>query len=207
MERRKWRQAEEAAVAKFYPSTPTKVIAAAVGRSESAVYQLARRLGLKKSDAYFASAEAGRIDGTRGEACRFPKGHEPWNKGTSFTAGGRSAETRFKKGCMSGAAQHNYAPIGSTRLSKDGYLERKTNDEHPVPARRWVAVHRLVWEAAHGPIPPKYVVVFKPGSAPMSRTRSRWIASSASAKQTTCVATRCTATPKKSPALFSCAAP
>lgn len=163
MERKKWTQAEEAAVSKFYPNTPTKVIAAAVGRSESAVYQLARRLGLKKSDAYFASEEAGRFDGTRGEACRFPKGHEPWNKGTSFTAGGRSAETRFKKGCMSGAAQHNYVPIGSTRLSKDGYLERKTNDEHPVPARRWVAVHRLVWEAARGPIPPRYVVVFKPG--------------------------------------------
>ena len=28
---------------------------------------------------------------------------------------------------------------------------------------RWTAVHRLVWEAAHGPIEPGYVVVFRPG--------------------------------------------
>ena len=31
------------------------------------------------------------------------------------------------------------------------------------PARRWVAVHRLVWEAAHGPVPDGHVVVFLPG--------------------------------------------
>ena len=71
--------------------------------------------------------------------------------------------TQFKKGSMSGAAQHNYVPIGSYRLSKDGYLEQKTNDDHPVPARRWVAVHRLVWEAANGPIPEGHVVGFLPG--------------------------------------------
>lgn len=64
---------------------------------------------------------------------------------------------------MSGAAQHNYVPIGTHRLSKDGYLERKTNDEHPTPARRWIGVHRLVWEAANGPVPPGHIIAFKPG--------------------------------------------
>jgi hypothetical protein len=36
-------------------------------------------------------------------------------------------------------------------------------DDHPVPARRWVGVHRIVWEAAHGPIPAGHVVCFLPG--------------------------------------------
>jgi hypothetical protein len=29
--------------------------------------------------------------------------------------------------------------------------------------RNWVAVHRLVWEQAHGPVPPGHIVVFRPG--------------------------------------------
>lgn len=61
-------------------------------------------------------------------------------------------------------AQHNYVPIGTQRInSKDGYLERKVTDDHPVPARRWVAVHRLVWEATNGPIPSGHRVAFRPG--------------------------------------------
>lgn len=75
----------------------------------------------------------------------------------------RTKQTRFEKGNMSGAAQHNYVPIGTERISKDGYVERKVTDDHPVPTRRWVAVHRIVWEAAHGPIPPGHAVCFRPG--------------------------------------------
>lgn len=71
--------------------------------------------------------------------------------------------TSFKKGNMSGTAQRNYVPIGTTRITRDGYLERKVTDDHPVPARRWVAEHRLVWEATNGPIPEGHVVVFLDG--------------------------------------------
>jgi len=95
---------------------------------------------------------------------QFKPGQIPWNKGIHFEAGGRSAETRFKKGCMSGAAQHNYVPIGTLRISKDGYLERKFTDNPAIaPAMRWEAVHRLVWKAAHGPIPDGHIVVYRPG--------------------------------------------
>lgn len=94
----------------------------------------------------------------------FLPGHVPFNKGKKgWQAGGRSVETQFKKGEMSGAAQRNYKPIGSTRISKDGYLERKVTDDHPVPARRWVGEHRLIWEAENGPIPDGHVVVFLDG--------------------------------------------
>jgi hypothetical protein len=65
---------------------------------------------------------------------------------------------------MSGAAQHNYVPIGTLRVSKDGYLERKvTDDQSLYPARRWHFVHRIVWEAANGPIPAGHMVVFRRG--------------------------------------------
>ena len=30
-------------------------------------------------------------------------------------------------------------------------------------SKRWRAVHELVWVAAHGPVPVKHIVVFKPG--------------------------------------------
>lgn len=64
---------------------------------------------------------------------------------------------------MSGAAQHNYVPIGTERI-KDGVLARKvTDDPSMYPARRWVPVHRMVWEAKHGPVPAGHVVRFLPG--------------------------------------------
>lgn len=96
-------------------------------------------------------------------ATQFQPGAAPWNKGTHFLAGGRSVETRFQAGRDPSEAR-NYLPIGSLRLSKDGYLERKETDDRDIaPARRWVAVHRLVWIAAHGALPSGHVVVFKPG--------------------------------------------
>ena len=99
-------------------------------------------------------------------ASQFKPGHTPWNKGQHYTAGGRSADTRYKAGQMSGAAQYNYVPIGSQRVNADGMLERKmTDDPALAPARRWVGVHRLVWQAAHGPIPEGHIVVFRPGQA------------------------------------------
>ncbi|KAK50230.1 hypothetical protein [Bordetella bronchiseptica] len=156
---KKWTEVQEAAVRKFYENTPTKVIAAALGRSETSVYQLAQRLGLKKSAAYLAGPTAGRFDGTRGEACRFPKGHTPWNKGAAFQPGGRSVETRFK----SGSRPHNEQPIGSYRLTKDGTLQQKISNAPGNNSRRWRGVHELVWIERNGPVPTGHIVVFKPG--------------------------------------------
>jgi len=94
------------------------------------------------------------------------------------------AATQFKKGDRLGAAQHNYVPIGSLRVSKDGYLERKvTDDPSFVPNRRWVSVHRLVWEAAHGPVPQATPSSSCPGGAPQTLRPSRSTAWSLSAAQ------------------------
>lgn len=94
----------------------------------------------------------------------FRKGHAPHNKGVKgWRSGGRSVETQFKKG-RPPEQTFNYVPIGSTRITRDGYIERKvTDDPSLVPARRWVAEHRLLWAAANGPIPKGHVVVFLDG--------------------------------------------
>ena len=95
---------------------------------------------------------------------QFQPGHEPWNKGKSYQPGGRCRETWFQRGRPANLT-HNYLPIGSLRVNRDGYLERKmTDDPSLAPARRWTAVHRLVWQEAHGPVPQGMAVVFKPGT-------------------------------------------
>lgn len=147
-----------------YPNERTEDIAADLGLASNQVYAEAYRLGLKKSAEFHASAASGRLGHGQGSGSRFVKGQTPWNKGKHFISGGRSAETQFKKGQMSGAAQHNYVPVGSLRVNCDGYLERKLSDDPTLaPARRWIAVHRLVWIEANGDLPDGHIVVFKRG--------------------------------------------
>lgn len=165
--RRYWTTTEIAQMRALYPNLRAKDVAAIIGRDVKAVYMKAKALGLTKSETFKASDLSARIRrGVAPNAVRhqFAKGAEPWNKGKHYQPGGRARETQFKAdGSLRGAAQHNYQPIGTLRVSKDGYLERKMNDDHPVPARRWVAEHRLVWERERGPIPTGHIVVFRPG--------------------------------------------
>lgn len=99
-----------------------------------------------------------------GRTGRFEKGRGSWNAGLKgWLAGGRSVQTQFKKGRPAHESA-NYVPIGSTRVTTDGYIERKvTDDRSLVPARRWVMEQRLVWEAEHGEIPGGHVIVFLDG--------------------------------------------
>jgi hypothetical protein len=166
MPRRFWNALEEAYLVDAYPDTPTAELALALRRPVRAVYQKALALGLKKSPSYLASPHACRLrrGDDIGASHRFQPGAKPWNAGLKgWTAGGRSAETRFKAGRTPQEAA-NYKPVGSLRLSRDGYLVRKMTDSRDsYPARRWVALHRLVWEATHGPVPAGHIIAFKPG--------------------------------------------
>jgi hypothetical protein len=171
--RNAWSKAQLSVLRRLYADNPTKDVAAACGHTVSSTYQRANSLGLRKSAEYLASPAAGRLDGVRGAACRFVKGQQPWSKGTKGVVGVQPGcrRTQFKKGQMHGAAQHNYVPIGSERVT-DGQLQRKvTDDPNVYPARRWVAVARLVWEEANGPIPPGHAVTFKAGRQTIERER------------------------------------
>ncbi len=165
-----WTATEVDMLRRLYADHNTDSIAKLLGRKQGSVYQKAASLGLVKSPEFFASLKSGRIQ--RGQqhpnllANHFKPGQAPWNKGVKGSTGlhPNCRATQFKKGEMAGSAQHNYAPIGSMRITKDGILERKVTDDPTLyPARRWVPVARLVWEAAQGPIPRGHIVVFKQG--------------------------------------------
>lgn len=152
--RRRWTAEEDAQLRALYPGMPTAKLAALLGRSISTTYQRAYKLGLEKSAAYLASPAACRTDGRQGIGSRFQKGQVPANKGKPHPAArsGACAANHFRKGERRGVALKLWKPIGTERMSKDGYLERKVNDGLPLQAR-WRAVHFVRWEEIHGPVP------------------------------------------------------
>lgn len=87
----------------------------------------------------------------------FVKGSEPSNKGLPCPPGqgGRhpnAIRSQFKKGNRTGTAARNWKPIGTERISKDGYRERKIHDGLPMQSR-WRLVQLIEWEKVNGPIP------------------------------------------------------
>ena len=165
--RRQWTADEIETVRINYADQPTYLIAALIGCKESAVYWMAHKLGLRKSEQYLATPFSGRLrpGSNRGATTQFKPGHISANKGLRRPgwAPGRMRETQFRKGEMHGRAEALYQPIGAERISKDGYLERKINDDLPLQ-RRWRAVHLLAWEAANGPLPKGHCLTFRDGN-------------------------------------------
>ena len=88
-----------------------------------------------------------------GRTGRFEKGHATWNKGTKGLT--KANVTSFKKGQKS----HNYKPVGSERITKDGYCEIKVSDT----GRRWRPKHVLIYEKHHGKVPKGSAVIFLDG--------------------------------------------
>lgn len=161
-----WTAEDDAVLTYLYPDNRTAdILAFLPGKTKSGLYYRANKLGLKKAPGLVArlAAEAMADPNHGGRRSQFQKGKTSWNKGVSYQAGGRSAETRFKPGHRGGKAVELYRPIGSERISRDGYLERKTNDGELLQ-RRWRAVHILEWEAVNGPLPKGHAVVFKDGN-------------------------------------------
>ena len=149
-----WSATETQSLAALYPDTSNAVLSRVFNRPARAIGLKARSMGLKKS-AKFMAEESGRIK----------PGQSPWNKGVKGSTGTQDAcrATQFKPGRAPSEAR-NYKPVGSLRISKDGYLEKKVTDDQSIyPARRWVALHRLVWERKNGQVPKGHIVVFRPG--------------------------------------------
>lgn len=92
---------------------------------------------------------------------RFQKGDIPFNKGKSqkdyMSAESieKTKKTRFKKG----QSPINWRPVGSERITKDGYTEIKIAEPNV-----WELKHKVLWEREHGSIPPKHVVIFADGN-------------------------------------------
>ena len=87
-----------------------------------------------------------------GMSTQFKKGHVPFNKGTKGFVKPNSGT--FKKG----QKPFNYRPIGSERVTVDGYTEIKVADPNV-----WKLKHRLIWEQHNGQIPKGSTVLFGDG--------------------------------------------
>lgn len=161
MTRRFWTPEEDALLAALYPTTPTKELAARLGRPLSAVYQRANDAGMKKLPEYFEQHGARRRKGSPPTRTSFKPGHQAWNKGLRYQPGGSAIASQFKPGhrpCQ-------WVPIGTETRDRDGYLKRKVRDDAApgMSRRNWKYVHVLTWEEANGPVPPGHAVTFVNG--------------------------------------------
>jgi hypothetical protein len=173
--KRFWKPWEEEFLRKNYADSLTVDLAKVLDMTIKRVLAKANAMGLKKSIALIAETARERTSrpdhGSR--RTRIKPGQKPWNKGTHYVAGGRSAETRFKPGIK----PPTWVPVGSYRVV-EGQLQRKVNDDpgpntvrwHPVCGRPRTARCRLAtrWSSSRA------------GRAP-TRRPSRWTASSCSA--------------------------
>ena len=99
-----WTQRQISYLKKHYADTPLDVLIEKTKHCQESIYNKAAALGLKKSQEF--KSEFGRrvAASPKSQACRFGKGHEPFNKGKrehefrSREAIERCAATQFKKG-------------------------------------------------------------------------------------------------------------
>jgi len=159
-----WTDSEIARLRRDYHKTPTAKIAEAMGVKPYVVSGKAAKLGIRKSAEYLASPAACRMRvDTIGARTRFLPGQIPWNKGLRGTNYPGMVATQFKPGYRVGRAMERYKPIGTERVTIDGYLERKINDDMPLQ-KRWRAVHIVLWEEVNGPLPAGHALVFRDGN-------------------------------------------
>jgi hypothetical protein len=141
-----WRDVEIRILWNWYPKTRTEHVRKMLRfrRSISSIENKVKQLGIKKDEEYLRNAGG-----------RFPPGGTPWNKGMKRVSFG-GEETRFKKGHR----PYTWVPVGSERVTDEGYLQRKMTDTGDT-VNDWVEVHRLLWIEHRGEIPEGCVVVFK----------------------------------------------
>lgn len=92
--------------------------------------------------------------GTKGH---FSKGHVPANKGKKMSPEiyEKVKHTMFQKG----HAPQNHRPVGSERVSRDGYIEIKVAEPN-----KWKLKHRVLWEESRGKIPKGSILIFVDGN-------------------------------------------
>lgn len=150
--RQYWSPEQEDIVRKHYADTTPQRMEELLNNifSSRQIGHKAKAMGIRKSQAYRE------MHGCH-ETGRKRVGSTPWNKGTTYRAGGRSSLTRFKPG----AIPKNIRPVGSTRINVYGYVEIKIAEGN----FQWRLLHRENWKKHHGEYPPRgTALVFKDGN-------------------------------------------
>lgn len=102
------------------------------------------------------SSSMKRYGGTTGKTGHFPKGNVSHNKGKKMQREQyeKCKATMFQKGNI----PHNHRPVGSERVSKDGYIEVKVSEPN-----KWKFKHVVIWEQCNGKRPKGHVIIFLDG--------------------------------------------
>ena len=149
---------------KLFPAISSDMMARVLRRSRKAISARAHAMGLSKSLEHMQREYALRVERSKAHPNTIKPGARPWNLGLRGVTGvhPNNRANQFRPGQLSGQAAQNYVPVGTTAINSDGLLKKKwTDDPHLTPHQRWRPVHVMVWEAAHGPVPPGHIVVFK----------------------------------------------
>lgn len=88
-------------------------------------------------------------------------GFTPWNAGTKgMKLTGPNSGT-FKKGNI----PPNRKPLGTERITRDGYIEIKIAERNPYTGfpTRYKLKHVVIWERLHGPVPEGMCLIFRDG--------------------------------------------
>lgn len=149
---KRYENSEDDFLRENYLTVPTKRMSKMLNRSESSARQRIKILGLVIPKEVTEKFKAETF---------FKKGSQPVNKGKSIhdyctpEAIEAMKTGQFKKGQKT----FNYRPVGSERLTKDGYLEIKVADPN-----KWKGKHVVEWEKVNGKVPKGHIVVFKTGN-------------------------------------------
>lgn len=162
-----WTPAAVEVLRRRYPHELSADIARDLGVPVKAVHGKANSLGLRKTRETIARIASERMmdPAHPGRRAQFEPGFTPWNKGKPGSTGLHPNTTahHFRAGQLNGRAAQLEVPVGTLRITKDGILVRKVGTASGPYHHRWTPVHRLVWEAAHGPVPKGHAVVFRAG--------------------------------------------
>lgn len=157
--RRPWTEAEIATLRRLFATHSAAEIGAAIGRSVASIHNKRLDLGLRKPREWISarlrvSWQAADHGGRR---TQFQPGHRTWNAGMKGLH--LSPNSQFKPGHR----PHTWLPIGATRVTKDGYVQRKISDTGQRKTD-FVPVHHLVWRLHGRIVPPGHALVFRDGN-------------------------------------------
>lgn len=169
---KKWTDEEKRVVREMYPDHSAREIAQMLGKTASGVWQQAQSMGVRASKERIAEAGRRLARNPNSMAARFGKGHIPGNKGKKMDPEiyEKIRHTMFAKGHV----PTNHKPVGSERVSVDGYVEVKVAEPN-----KWRLKHRVVWEEANGPIPAGCNVQFRNGNTQDVRLENLFLISRA----------------------------
>lgn len=137
-------------VAEHYATMTATDIALHLHCSKHQVWNYANSHGLHKEEGFIQRVGKANSQHPKSIATRFKKGNIPVNKGVkgygnmSEKAKGNMMRTQFRKGNK----PHNWKPIGSERISADGYRLIKIQDGKGK--HNWQLEQIIVWEKANG---------------------------------------------------------